>query len=210
MSGKTIAIILGVAVIGGGIWWATSESDQAITNQSDSSAQEQAESDNDTVSDTQAVEGTASMRELIARGEALECSFAFAHEDGTTGEGTGYFAGDERMRMDTDINQNGEAYNASYIVRDDTMYMWGEMQQGDFGMQLSFEHMEEGESTPNEEQMPVEMDEEVSFECGSWSVDESVFSLPAGVEFMDMDAMMQGMQGMTPEQMQMMEEQYSN
>lgn len=210
MSGKTIVIILGVVVIGGGVWWATSESDQAITNQSDSSAQEQAESDNDTVSDTQAVEGAASMRELIARGEALECSFAFAHEDGTTGEGTGYFAGDERMRMDADINQNGEAYNASYIVRDDTMYMWGEMQQGDFGMQLSFEHMEEGESTPNEEQMPVEMDEEVSFECGSWSVDESVFSLPAGVEFMDMDAMMQGMQGMTPEQMQMMEEQYSN
>lgn len=210
MSGKIlISIVLGVLVIGGGIWLLSPEDRNQPVQPSESATSEADSPETADTSNEADVERTATMRDLIARGEALECTFSFEDQDGVAGTGTGYFANDERMRMESTITQDGETYAANYIINDETMYMWGEMQQGDFGIQMSFSAATEEDMTQNESDMPVEMDENIDFSCTSWSVDESRFTVPTNIEFMDMDAMMQGAQGMTPEQMQSLQEQYA-
>lgn len=208
MSAKMlIGILVGIIIIGGGVWWLSNEPDQDASGTTGTTETVTTE-DDVTPPETTTMEGTASMRELIARDEAMTCTFSFASTDGVSGDGTGYFAGDERMRMESTVTQDGETYEVDYIINDDTMYMWGNTAQGTFGMQMT---LTESDAAASESDIPVGVDDDITYSCSSWSVDESLFEIPTEVEFMDMSTMMQGMQdasGITPEQMEALQERY--
>ena len=216
MSGQNIAIAAVVLVaFGGGAWWVISDpvGDQARSAQDD--AADVMPADRDEVESEDMPSGMGSMRDLMMRGESMECSFTFTDADGASGEGTSFFDG-ERVRMDTMVQFDGQTYNASNIIRSNEMYAWGTMPQGEFAIVMPLEDGMEDEEFMDEE-APVGVDEEVDYDCQPWSVDNSVFTPPQDVEFMDMSEMMQGMmqgmpdmedmEGMDPDEMEaMMEE----
>lgn len=180
-----------------------------------SDAQSQAESQavaetatDDTNRTASPLKGDGALRDLIARGEALECSFTFADEEGVAGEGTSFFANGQ-MRMDAVVTQDNSEHMVSYILKDDTMYTWGtSADMGQFAITMPGTMNTELDAT-SEAEAPVGVDEDVTYDCKSWSVDNSVFAIPADLEFMDMGAIMeQSFEGMDPAQMEAMMEQF--
>jgi hypothetical protein len=78
------------------------------------------------------------------------------------------------------------------IMIDEVMYSWSE--QGAIVMDLSELEDNEAQNQTLPEGNPMDLyDQTVQYECEDWSVDESVFTLPEGVEFMDINQMMESM-----------------
>ena len=208
MSSKIVLVIIAVLIVGAVGWYVVSSGE--TTEETNVSAP--SEEGNVTGART----GEGSLLALLAAGEALECTFTFMAEAGESGEGVGYFAG-EQMRVDSTYVIDGQTYLSYYIYSDERMYTWGEMPEGDFAITMPTDYDERmgGESTEWSEaaDTPVDIDDEVMYDCQPWSVDASVFVPPTSVQFMDMDAMMQGMmqgvpdmEGMNPEEMEVMME----
>ena len=152
----------------------------------------------------------------------MECTFTYSDEMGS-GEGTSYFDG-EQMRVSAMHEEEGMTLVSNVINDGMYMYVWGESQEGDFEgdfavrMEATEESMMEHEDGLNE---TTAFNEEVDYDCREWSIDPSVFNPPAGIEFMDMGAMMEGamqgapdmdmpsieeMEGMSPEELDAMME----
>lgn len=216
MSGKYGALILvAVVAFGGAIWWFSSGTDGIIDRMTRDAETEQSERDQLATEDTEDAEaeaapsGQGSMRDLLMRGQSMECQFTFSDAE-VDGEGTGFFDG-ERMRMDSMMEIDGSVHHASYIYADDSMYAWGEMPEGSFAITMPVDGEDAIDDFADDADTPVGVDEEVSYECEAWSVDNSVFAPPESVEFMDMgammDGMMQGTEGMDQAEMEAMMEQ---
>ncbi len=135
------------------------------------------------------VETTA--KELLERDESLRCT-SEQIDNGAFISSTYYFDNDnERLRMDSEVEVEAEDlhYNTSFIVKDNWAYMWGDLE-----VIPAFKiYLEDSEEEHDE---GLDLEEELEFNCQSWSVDNSVFNLPVNVDFADMSDLLQQFQGM--------------
>lgn len=173
MNTKTILITLAAAVvIGGGIWWFTSGNDDSASQ----SGQE-----------TTDLSQAASINELLAQNKNLTCTFSDTDEQGNANSGTVYLAGG-RMSGDFSLRAPGEDTINSHLINDgQSQYSWQEGEND--GVKISLEQItanQPSEDTPSEESSSnVSQDEDYNFECQEWSVDESRFSPPGDINFID-------------------------
>lgn len=123
---------------------------------------------------------------LVRSGRSLECTFTHRDELNAS-SGTVYISGGgERIRSDVSVTESGAGPMEVHLIRDGGYnYVWGSaMPQGIMmAVQDNESLFEAGENSPIDE-------ETTEFDCRSWRVDESRFSLPSGVEFQDMGALM--------------------
>lgn len=121
----------------------------------------------------------------------IMCETKVEDENGSF-EQTMYIASDLRMRMDWVATHKQGSVDSHMISDGEYMYMWG----GN-GPSLKMKIEEEDKVAPNtweeelsEEQKDKKMSdylEEIPYnKCREWRVDDSLFKLPSGVEFMDM------------------------
>ncbi|MCU0678664.1 MAG: hypothetical protein MUF19_03745 [Candidatus Pacebacteria bacterium] len=200
---KNIIIIGALLLVAAGSWWAFSR--EADTEAVDSPAVSGNEIQLNTTAATdesEAVSGKGSLLSLLGMGKSQECSFV-VRVDGMVQEGTAFYDGGN-ARVDTLVSGVGtEAPIASYMIMDakaKTMYMWGSA-QGDQGIKMTLPEADEtaAADTPTSGSVPaagVTPDMDVDYNCKPWRVDGSVFVPPNDVEFMDMSAMQEMMQGM--------------
>lgn len=123
---------------------------------------------------------------LMMSGQSLECTFQ--HNDGTNvSSGTVYLAGGAtRIRGDFNITQSGAGAMQASMIRDGGYnYLWGSALPQGIKIKVSAEN----EGTLFDDSTGA-VDENTEFECHPWRVDNSKFSLPEGVEFVDMSSMM--------------------
>lgn len=140
--------------------------------------------------------GTGSFEDLLGMGRNLTCDFSYVAED-TNGAvaGTVRVSG-ERMRGDFEMEQAGETYYSHMIQDGEMIYTWSESPMGDFAIAMS---VEEGEAASTadagetEYSRPVDMSNDVDYDCRAWNVDASVFTPPSDIEFMSMEEMFQNM-----------------
>lgn len=139
--------------------------------------------------------------ELMDLDEDYTCTFT--QQDGElTTSGTVYVsAGSERLRGDFTVT--GEESSEAHVIHtDSTTYVWSSEFESGIKMKLA-----EGDSIFGDDDSGeiagIERDEAVDFVCADWDVDVSVFALPAGVEFQDMSAMMDGLMQMGEMDVQM-------
>lgn len=197
MTGKFgVLILAGIALFAGAIWWFSSGTDQAV-DQLTREAEENTRAPQDAPdSETEPLPtGQGTMLDLFERGDSMECQFTFSDDEGTSGEGTGFFD-DGRMRVDTVVQTEGETIQSSYIYDEPQMYTWGNTAEGEFAVMMETDPEEFAADTSADEEAPVGVDDNVTYDCQTWNVDGSVFVPPASIEFTDMGAMMQGVQGM--------------
>jgi len=199
---KISLILLAIAVVASGIVFfiIQSEDQPAATQQTESSrATPQSESEADTVTtDAAPVSGTGSFMELLQRERSLRCEIEVNDPEAGVTTGVTYIDGaTERMRSDVEMQAGDMLMEASTIVKDDTMYTWSRSAAGDFAFQMSLneETANEREQVVPEQPSGVSLDQEVSYACAPWSVDEKMFRLPSGIEFQSMDEMMQMPEG---------------
>lgn len=171
MSAKAIGIILGVLVVGGGIYIATSNDGEKVVTE---------ESSDKTIS---------TFGELVARGEAVTCTFE--HNDGTNvTEGTVYIADRaEKIRGDFTLRQGDGEPMEGHIIRDESYnYVWGSFYEQGIKTKVTEENQEQlFEDAEND----ATIDENTEFTCNTWNVDESKFEIPTDVEFVDFSAQME-------------------
>lgn len=208
---KISLILLAVAVVASGVvFFLIQQEEQPVSSQQTESSRATPQSESFNESEAEApeeVSGTGSFAELLTRGQSLRCDIQVNDPEMGPTTGVTYIdGGAERMRSDVDMQADGMAVEASTIVKDDMMYTWSSGDMGEFAIKMTLSDDTSDAPTPDTaEQSAVSMDQDVEYTCAPWSVEESMFTLPSGVEFQSMDQMMQMPEGMElPENMPQM------
>ena len=186
---KTSLIVVAVVLIGAGAWYMMSSNDTG-TEVTDSSVESTSEAETGTVA------GKRSMRDLMAMDTPQMCTFN--HEtEAAASAGTVYTA---NGKMRGDFNSATDAGNVeSHMIMDGGhMYMWSSaMPQG---MKMAVDqNARAGTGAGASQGQMVDYNQALDYNCQPWSADASMFIRPGGVEFMDMSAMMKGIQMPMPQ-----------
>lgn len=145
----------------------------------------------DTTPSREPFSGSGSFLSLLEMGMSIQCDYQYTPETGGAVAGTSYIDGRTgRVRSDFEMQQAGERYESSLIVKDDRSYVWTNSAYGNFAIVSDVSSDGSVEAETAGEDM-VSLDDEVSYDCRPWTVEESRFALPAGVEFQTMEQMMQ-------------------
>jgi outer membrane lipoprotein-sorting protein len=119
---------------------------------------------------------TASMKELVDKGEPVKCTFTQVTSNADS-NGTVYIA-DGKVRGDFETTSAGQNFN-SYMISDGSdIYVWSSLTTQGFKMPVS--------NTPSagaESQNGVSYDQKLNYDCDPWNKDVSVFVLPANISF---------------------------
>lgn len=129
-----------------------------------------------------------SLRDLLGLGRSQKCTYS---EPESGSSGTVYVSGNE-SRADFAYKLPDGAEQVSHmIIKEDKMYLWIEGEETGYLMSLSED--EDGQESEGEAQAPetVDLDQAIDYRCEDWSVDDSKFTLPAGVEFKDLSALIE-------------------
>jgi hypothetical protein len=125
----------------------------------------------------------SSLKALLAATQPQRCTFRDTSTVGVS-EGTVFVAGG-RMRGDFATVSNGQTVQAHLVVAGETSYTWVDGQST--GVKFSLNAAGDGSSQPAS---GVDVDKPVDYRCEPWAVDQTVFSLPSGVEFNDVSALL--------------------
>jgi hypothetical protein len=149
-----------------------------------------------------------SLADFFSMTGSQKCTFS---DKSNNSSGTLY-VDNGKMRGNFQSVNNGKQMK-THMINDGTyVYMWIDGQKDGYKMSTATVKKEAAQiSVAPNEQAPTEavnMNQQVNYSCGPWSVDTSVFTLPAGITFTDFSSMMQGVtpgaamrsQGMTDEQ----------
>lgn len=135
------------------------------------------------------------LKGLLGMGQSQTCTYTVGEGLGT---GTVYINGG-KMSMETMV-KTGSTTTTSHMVMDGkTSYSWVDGQKT--GYKMDFEAMQGNTikgDVNNSGQANIDPNKQFDFKCSRWSVDNSKFALPTGVEFTDMTKMMQDVQQMQP------------
>ena len=174
MNNKIIALMVGVVATAGGGYYMYIKSDPSTKG----SSVEQTKVN-------QATSGT--FTSLIARGQNLECKFE--HNDGTNvSSGTIHLAnGASRINGHFTIQQSGVDPMDAHIIRDGGYnYIWGSSYPQ--GMKSKVTTEEEGKLFSTKDGGGI--NEDTTFNCKPWEVDEYMFSRPTNIEFRELNVQM--------------------
>jgi len=175
-----IAIIALIAVGGGAAYVVSQNNTRAAEGEATVSAESSVETDAGAQLSAE-IDTQGTLRSLLGLGQSVMCTFTSSA--GAESSGTVYVANGS-MRTDFRTEAAGAAQTGSMIVQGDTSYVW----MGSQGMKMDLSAQTRGEGA----EQSVDLDAPVNYECQGWTPDSSKFTLPAGIEFVDIQAMMQG------------------
>ena len=90
------------------------------------------------------------------------------------------------MRGDFTSVSAGQSIKSHMITDQGYIYVWTDMMDQGFKMSANTN------STGEDENSSVDVNQEIEWDCEPWSEDSSMFNLPSGIKFMEMGgAMMQ-------------------
>ncbi|HPD74040.1 MAG TPA: hypothetical protein PLX95_02000 [bacterium] len=130
--------------------------------------------------------------DLLKLNKSIKCTFKSETEDGTT-SGVTYVA-DGKTKTEYEI-QSDEVNIKSYSVFDgEWVFTW--TSENNQGTKLNIKNIENISKETAEEQETEEFDysdqtQDFDYKCESWTPDKSVFELPKGMEFTDLNEMME-------------------
>ena len=134
-----------------------------------------------TVQQTQPEESQTkgSIKNLLAAGKNQTCTIKYPAGE-QIGEGTVYVSG-KNLRGDFTITSEGKTID-SHIIQDETyMYSWSSLTPQ--GIKMKIADLEKVQASPTTES--VDLEKEVDVNCSHWSVDNSMFTPPSNVTFVE-------------------------
>lgn len=166
-------IILGVVVIGGGLFFALTGT-KSDSKQS-SNPVNSAEGDK---KDSQKAVG--SIKTLIGENANRECTFSFADDNGTV-NGTAYFANKKQARLNYTHSKDGATTSGSMIITEDSQTFW------DNNTKKGFLYKVSASDAPQQSQ-GLDTGKDINFDCKNWTVDASYFTTPGDVMVTDLSS----------------------
>lgn len=143
-----------------------------------------------------------SMKDLVKLGKNYTCTYVQAEQDGISTQGTVYVQGEKNFRGDFTMMEKGGKKQMSHMIGTETVsYMWADGERQGMMMKLEedddvFAADDAVKGTEEEDDFGFNEDEDVKMNCKKWSPDQSVFTPPKNVEFIDFAAQMEGMMKM--------------
>lgn len=144
----------------------------------------------ETKQETGMMQKRSTFRDLLGLKQNLTCTYSDPQSQSV---GTMYMSGED-VRTDFDVTTPEGTSVVSHMITDGVdVYIWTDGQT--LGYKQTLLEIEDGGQEANEETSSeskvVDVNQEVDYECGNWTVDNSKFALPSGVEFKDFSSMMQ-------------------
>lgn len=192
---KNLYLVIGVVallLLGGGAYFMMTKSS---TSQPATTAPAPA------TSSSQPATALKSLKDLFLSGVAQKCTFTDKTEN-MESDGVTYISGG-KMRGDFNSKVEGKMMTSHMIVDGKTSYIWSDDQTN--GVKMSFDPKTfETESASNttsnasvQKEETVDVNKELDYKCSSWGVDNSLFTPPAKVKFIDYSAMLTPSAGKT-------------
>ncbi len=141
---------------------------------------------------------TGSIFDLGARGGNYVCSVSSSGTGNTTTGTVRIMNGN--MRGDFESTIAGKRMTSSILKRGDTSYYWGSAMKQGVKMNVPQGSVQSGQSADLSGQGEISS-QSFGWSCKQGSAADSDFVVPDDVEFMDMDAMMQGIPMPKPQSM---------
>lgn len=160
--------LLGAVVLGGVIWFATQKAPSSPTT-----------------ADTTSTMSDGSLRSLLATATPQQCTFESADSSGTV-----YIAGSQ-MSGDFTSSISGQSQLAHTIIKNNQMYLWmdGEVE----GMMMDMPEEDTKVDSSTSTSSAFDLDQNVKYDCKSWTVVQSKFQTPANVKFSNLSDMMKSL-----------------
>lgn len=144
------------------------------------------QSESESTSKQEAISGTfsGSMKDLVARNQSVKCTFNHS-TDVDTSSGTVYVSGG-KIRGDFDINakQAVGTFQAHMITDGEYSYVWSSLLAQGFKMPIA----KASAQTASQPTSGVDYNQNLDYQCESWSVDDSVFITPSDISFVSISA----------------------
>lgn len=125
---------------------------------------------------------SGNLMDLAKRGGNYKCTFA--HEfDAAQSSGTVYVAGDKiRGDFTSEVVAANLTVESHMIQSGGYTYMWSPMTPNGFKAKTTTEGGS-GSAAPSGQY--ADLTQEYAYNCSSWSVDQSMFELPSGIQFVE-------------------------
>lgn len=173
---KTIIIaVIAVVAIGGGVYYVVNKNNDEKSGDQNSSQNSE----------------RTSLNGLLGQNKNVKCEFSQTDEQGSKSSGTVYVAG-ERMRGNFTVQVNGQAEQKSNILQDkEYNYIWAENETNGIKTKIVDVEAATDQQASNGQTQSIDQDTEYDYNCVDWSVDESQFQVPGGIQFTDFSAQLE-------------------
>jgi hypothetical protein len=181
---KTLWILLGVVVVGGGIYMATMNKDKAVnTNEvKDETSQTQTEQTNESTGRYKAefTEKT-SMKAIAEAGGSYQCTVASNVAVAET-TGTVYIANKKiRGEFESFVPQANMTVRSNFISDGMYAYTWSDMMPSGIKIKLDAEASTTTSGAQNN------YEEMLDYSCKAWVADNAKFAVPASITFKEVN-----------------------
>lgn len=164
-----IGIIAGIVIVGGGVWYVSSNKEVSPVAIEETSEESQ---------EAQQNEGEGTLADLMGRTGSWTCEVNAAYEGGSS-DGT-VVMNDGKLRGDFTATMAGITVNTSFIGRDGYMYSWTSMLPQGFKVEMNA-----AAGTAGGQGMDPSTN--VNYSCMPWAADESKFVVPSDITFIEMN-----------------------
>ncbi len=132
---------------------------------------------------------STSLKTLLAAGTAQQCSFQDTAV-GMNSEGVIYVAGG-KVRGNFMSTVDGQPVGTHMIVDGKTSYVWTDASAMGFKTTLP-EGTTQPSTAASNQTSALDVNKTLNYSCQPWTADNSVFTLPSGVQFNDLSTLMGG------------------
>ena len=141
MSTKLILVIVGVAAVGGGAWYATQHRDHDGHDRERGSHAETRNGGQEASTNTDAFSGIGSIAKLVALGGSAKCEFESSSEEHGLSRGTLYYD-DDRFRVEAVADFDGQQSTSNLLNDGTRTYIWGQTPEGEMALIFNNEETE--------------------------------------------------------------------
>lgn len=166
MNSKIIGIIAAIVIVGLGAWYFTKNNNSGEVQNDSMMANDQTEL---------AIENT-SLKELMTRGQDIQCSW----EDTTDQSSGTIYVSKDKARGDFSVMDENQTKIGHMILVSNTSHIW--MDGDSRGFKVSLQNNTEADTSSSQ---GVDPNKDYNYSCSSWEADNSLFELPADVNFQE-------------------------
>lgn len=170
-----IVAIVAILLIAAGAFFVLNKKSTA-PKQSNTASQEQKSQESGSIKN--------SIKSLLSQGKSVTCTVKYPSAEQAT-EGTLYVSG-KQMRGDFKTTVNGKEMDSHMITDQTYSYSWSSATPQ--GAKMKIDQVEAPNASPVSGQ--VDTNSEVDMKCSPWGVDNSKFTPPSNINFMDISQMM--------------------
>jgi len=178
-----ILLVLVFGIIGFSSFRSTTDEKMPKSTDTPSIVSKTGESDNEVMKASDETAVTGSIFDLLKLGNTAKCTFS-SDTDSVRTSGTTYLSG-KQVRGDFSIISEGTLIESHMYSDGEWVYTWSSLLPQGIKMKLDAAESEKMQQDAQKIEGMEDFQNKFDYKCSDWTVDDSMFVLPNGVQFTD-------------------------